>query len=83
MIHTDWLDRSDYIGFQFGRKIRAIAPRHTLIADIGVAGYILTVLVPELAIQLIKDDMKISKKQAHVVLKESTELGEILNDDES
>ena len=77
------MNRSDYIGFHFGQQIRDIAPRHTLIADIGVASYILTVLVPELTILLIRDDMKITRKKAHIVLKESTELGEILNDDES
>ena len=58
-------------------------PLSTLIADIGVGSYILTVLVSELAMQLIREDMKINKKKAHLVLKESMGLGEILNDNES
>ncbi|KAI9776889.1 MAG: hypothetical protein M1839_009337 [Geoglossum umbratile] len=72
---------TNYIALSYAHQIRAVAPRHTLIIDSGVASYILTVLAPELATQLIKDDMGISEEQARVVLRESTELGELLNDD--
>ena len=51
------------------------------IASCGTAGYIQTVLVPELAMLLIQDDLNIDESEAQKVLAESGEIGELLNED--
>lgn len=48
----------------------------------GLAGFVQRVLVPEMATDLIMEDMKVGRGKAGVVLAESKELGEILNDEE-
>ena len=45
----------------------------------GVSGFIQAVLVPELAVQLITEDLKVSESKAREVAVESAELGELLN----
>jgi hypothetical protein len=75
------LHRADYIAFQYAPQIRAVAVNHALIIDIGVANYILTMLVPELTVQLIKEDMQVDQDRACAILRESAGIGELLNDD--
>ncbi len=70
----------EHIVAEFGSELRQIAVRDRLISSTGVADYILTVLVPELAVMLIKEDMKGSDKMARQTLQESTRLGETLHD---
>ena len=48
----------------------------------GVADYVVTVLVPELAVMLIKEDMRACDEEARRVLRESARLGETLHEDE-
>lgn len=38
-------------------------------------------LVPELAVQLIKEDMQVDEDRARAILKGSAGIGELLNDD--
>ena len=40
------------------------------------------VLVPELAILLIKDDMKVDEEKAREVLRDSVDIGNLLNEEE-
>ena len=58
-----------------------MAASDRIIASCGTAGYIQTVLVPELAALLIQDDLKIDESEARKVLEESGEIGDLLNDD--
>jgi hypothetical protein len=46
-----------------------------------VANYIVKVLVPELAVMLIKEDMRACDEKARRILQESTRLGEALHED--
>jgi hypothetical protein len=45
----------------------------------GVVGYTQTVLVPELAIRLIKEDMGVDDASARNIMRESINLGEKMN----
>lgn len=53
-----------------------------LIGRGGVAAFIQTVLVPELAVRLIMEDMDVREAKARIILDESREIGEKLNMDE-
>ena len=59
---------------------RAITDR--LVRITGVADYVVTVLVPELAVMLIKEDMRACDEEARRVLRESARIGETLHEDE-
>jgi len=60
--------KTEHIVADFGSALRQNAVMHRFIYTTGVADYILTVLVPELAVMLI-------------TLRESVRLGETLHDD--
>lgn len=47
----------------------------------GVSNYVNTVLMPELAMMLIKEDMRIGDEKARRILQESRRLGEKLHGD--
>ena len=47
----------------------------------GVSGFVQAVLVPELAEQLVGEDMKVSAETAREIIDESAELGDLLNPD--
>ena len=74
--------RSDYIAYEYSSNIRAAALTRSSISSIGVPAYILTKLVPELAIGLIAEDMKVSRAEAYTIFEESKKIGEILNDND-
>jgi hypothetical protein len=46
-----------------------------------VADYVVTVLVPQLAVMLIKEDMRAGDEEARRILQESTRLGQTLHGD--
>lgn len=73
--------KTEHIVADFGSALRQNAVMHRFIYTTGVADYILTVLVPELAVMLIKEDMKMCDKMARQTLRESVRLGETLHDD--
>ena len=52
-----------------------------LIRTTGVSDFVITVLVPELAVMLVKEDMKVCDKTARQVLQESASFGEMLHED--
>lgn len=66
----------------FSSHIRSIACADSLIAACGVALYVQEVLVPEMAMLLVKEDMSVNDAEARSILEESTEIGEILNEGE-
>ena len=62
--------------------LRERAPRDKLISARGHTGYVQSVLVPELAVRLIKEDMGIADDdKARAVMRESRAIGVILNDE--
>lgn len=74
--------RSEHIIFGFRSEIPRLAVEDWLLRIVGVAEYITSVLIPELAVMLIKDDMKVCDERARQILEESARLGETLHGDE-
>ena len=64
---------------RFASKIRRLAASDKLISSGGVSRY---VLVPELAVLLIKDDIKVDEEKAREVLRDSVDIGNLLNEEE-
>ena len=62
--------------------IRVVATNDALIAGGGVSAYAQSVLVPELGVRLVMEDMGVDEAQARAIVRESVELGELLNDDD-
>ena len=74
--------RADNIMSRFARKLRRLAASDKLISSGGVSRYVQAVLVPELAVLLIKDDMKVDEERAREVLRDSVDIGNLLNEEE-
>jgi hypothetical protein len=64
---------------RFSLKLRRLSTDDPTLKDAGVAGYAQEVLVPELAVQLVKEDMGVSDEAARQILRDSIDLGEKLN----
>ncbi|KAJ5084656.1 hypothetical protein NUU61_009235 [Penicillium alfredii] len=64
---------------RYSLKLRRLAASDHIVKTAGVAGYAQTVLVPELAVQLVKEDMGVADDSARQILRESIDLGEKLN----
>jgi hypothetical protein len=67
-------------------KLRSDFPQRMLedqlLREVGVGAYVVTVLVPELAAMLIKEDMKVDDDEtARRILQKSADLGETLHED--
>lgn len=61
--------------------MRDLAPKDGLIRDAGVAGFVQTIVVPELAVILVKEDMKLqTDDEARRVIEESRDIGDTLNE---
>lgn len=60
-------------------KLRRLATSDHIVKQAGVVGYAQSVLVPELAVRLVKEDMGVNDDSARQVLRESISLGEKLN----
>lgn len=58
----------------FGSKLRRRAVADRLARATGICSYVITVLVPELAMILVKDDMKVCDRSAREILRESAGL---------
>ncbi|KAL8955828.1 MAG: hypothetical protein Q9193_006454 [Seirophora villosa] len=72
----------DYLMSTFASRIRRRAATDRLVSAAGVAGFVQTVLAPELVIMLVKDDMRVDEEQARVILEDSSEVGHLLNEEE-
>ncbi|KAJ5308894.1 hypothetical protein N7508_004273 [Penicillium antarcticum] len=64
---------------RFSLRLRRLATSDHIAKTAGVAGYAQSVLVPELAVRLVKEDMNVSDEAARQILRESIEIGERLN----
>lgn len=69
---------------QFADKIRHLAALDDLLSlgGGGITGYAQSVLVPELAVCLIKEDMHVNDDEARKVLSESTKIGRLVHEEE-
>jgi hypothetical protein len=66
---------------RFSVSVRRLALTDDLIQAVGVAGYTQSVLAPELAVLMVKDDMKVNDEDARQILRESMEIGNRINPD--
>ena len=72
----------DNIIARFSPKLRRLGGSDKIISTAGVSGYVQAVLASELAILLVMDDMKTDEDGAREVLRESVEIGNLLNEEE-
>ncbi|EKV11213.1 RTC4-like domain-containing protein [Penicillium digitatum] len=66
---------------RFSVVVRRLATTDELIKTAGVAGYTQSVLVPELAVLMVKDDMKVNDEEARRIMRESMDIGDRVNPD--
>ena len=68
---------------KFTSKLRRLSASDDLISSGGVSEFVQAVLVPELALLLIKVDMNIDdEEQVREVLRNSVDIGHMLNEEE-
>lgn len=67
---------------RFASKLRRLAASDKLISSGGVSRYVQAVLVPELAVLLIQEDMKVDEEKAREILRDSVDIGNLLNEEE-
>ena len=67
---------------RFSGLIRQLAGRDPIMASRGVSEYVQGVLVPELATSLIMEDMSVDSEEARRIMRESAEMGELINDEQ-
>lgn len=63
-------------------KLKGLALTDDLIPMTGVAAYVQAVLVPELAVLLVKEDMGVGEGKARAILAESADLGVLVHPEE-
>lgn len=77
--------RTEHIINNLSEKLREQSSRDKLVAAAGVSGgvsgFVQAVLVPELAEQLVMEDLKLSSTRAREIITDSAELGELLYPD--
>lgn len=73
--------RLQALTIRFSHKIRRQAARDQIINKAGVVGYTQSVLVPELAMRLVKEDMGVGDDTARQIMRDSINIGEALNAD--
>lgn len=66
----------------FSHKIRRLGASDKLLASAGVSTFVQAVLTPELAVMLVMQDMGTDEEGARAVLRDSTEVGNLLNEEE-
>ena len=72
----------DNIIARYSSKLRRMGHSDKLISTSGVSGYVQAVLAPELAVMLVMDDMRTDQHGAREILRESVEIGNLLNEEE-
>lgn len=72
----------EYILNTFGRKLRKESSRDSIFGAVGISGFVQIVLIPEVACCLVMEDMEMEEEQARAILKESAEMGELVNAEE-
>lgn len=74
---------------EFSSELRKRAVQDRLVSKRGYMVYVQSVLVPELAVRLIMEDMsqegteKVTEEQARTIMKDSTWVGELLNEEDA
>lgn len=66
----------------FAPRIRHLAASNKLLSSGGVPPYVQAVLAPELAVMLVMEDMGTDEVGARAVLRDSIEMGNLLNEEE-
>ncbi|KAK4116232.1 hypothetical protein N656DRAFT_774441 [Canariomyces notabilis] len=66
---------------EFSALLRKRSVQDRLVSARGHTAYLQAVLVPELAVQLIMEDMNVGEEEARRILAESGSIGELLNDE--
>ncbi|PYI06313.1 hypothetical protein BO78DRAFT_429777 [Aspergillus sclerotiicarbonarius CBS 121057] len=64
---------------RYGRKLRRLAASDHIVKAAGVVTYAQAVLVPELAVRLVKEDMGVADETARQILRETVDIGQKLN----
>ncbi|RDW93532.1 RTC4 family protein [Aspergillus mulundensis] len=64
---------------RYSRKLRRLATEDHIVKKAGVVGYTQAVLVPELALRLIKEDMGVDDASARKIMRDSIDIGEKMN----
>jgi hypothetical protein len=78
------LYRLDAIITRYAAKIRRLSVSDDQVkAAGGVSGFAQAVLVPELTVMLVKEDMNVGDEGARQILRESMEIGDLVNDEEN
>jgi len=72
---------SENIMEKFTPQLKKMAKSDDLIFAQGVSFYVQAVLVPELVVRLIKEDMDVGIGEAREILKDSVEVGDILQEE--
>lgn len=76
------LRRDEYVTNNLSHALHQCAPTDKTIAARGVASFIQAVLIPELALMLIMEDMKLNLEEARRVLDQSRALGDQVNEED-
>ncbi|PGH19288.1 hypothetical protein AJ80_04041 [Polytolypa hystricis UAMH7299] len=69
----------EHVVRHFARDIDSLKGIDILVSTYGAVVYAQEVLVPELLVMLVRDDMGVDAKAARRILKESDEIGDLLN----
>ncbi|KAM3085036.1 hypothetical protein ACMFMG_003473 [Clarireedia jacksonii] len=72
---------SENIMNKFTPLLKKRAPKDRLIAARSPTAFVEAVVVPELTVLLIMDDMKVADEEARDILKESSKLGDLVNEE--
>lgn len=72
---------SENIMHKFTPKLKERAPIDRLIAARGPTAFVESVVVPEVTVLLIKEDMNVDDQRAREILKESSEMGDLVNEE--
>ncbi|KAL7629572.1 hypothetical protein AAE478_001093 [Parahypoxylon ruwenzoriense] len=72
---------TEYIMRTLSSVVRKRAVEDRLVSARGYTGYVQAVLVPELAVRLIMEDMKVTEEDARKIMQDSIEVGELLYED--
>lgn len=78
-IHANTESRLQALTLRFSNKIRRLTASDQVINKAGVVGWTQSVLVPELAMRLVKEDMNVSDDIARQIMRDSINIGELLN----
>ncbi|KAI1078271.1 hypothetical protein F5B20DRAFT_548621 [Whalleya microplaca] len=72
---------TEFIMRALAAVVRKRAVEDRLVSARGYTGYVQAVLVPELAVRLIAEDMRVGEEEARKVMRESIEYGELMYED--